>query len=434
MAKRPEPVKTVGKRCAIYTRKSTEEGLEQEFNSLDAQREACAAYILSQKHEGWSLVRDSYDDGGFSGGTMERPGLKRLLADVALGKVDVIVVYKVDRLTRALSDFAKIVEVLDARGASFVSITQAFNTTTSMGRLTLNVLLSFAQFEREVTGERIRDKIAASKKKGMWMGGNPPLGLDVRERKLVINDAEAETVRHIFRRYLALGSGPALVEELRRTGYRTRLAHGRGGIAFHTGALYHLLRNRMYIGKIVHRGTAYDGEHEPIIPLELWEQVQALLTSKKAEGSGRPRSTERSLLVGRVRDSEDRAMTPSHAVKGSRRYRYYVTHARELDSDGPPAARIAAHDLESLVIGRVADLSGQPQSSSKPARLGRCGASRLCLRSWLARLGNPSGAAAREAAGDRGGRVAGPAGRRPHRDRYPPLRYAVAARARRARS
>src|SRR6218665_2184256 len=235
-------------RCAIYTRKSTEEGLDQEFNSLDAQREACAAYVLSQKHEGWSLLPDYYDDGGYSGGNMDRPGLKRLLADVQAGKVDVIVVYKVDRLTRALSDFSKIVDVLDAAGASFVSVTQAFNTTTSMGRLTLNVLLSFAQFEREVMGERVRDKIAASKRKGIWMGGPVPLGYDVVDRKLVINEAEAETVRHIFRRYLELGSVRELMAALAREDVRSKVmtmrdGSKRGGCHFVRGPLYCLLKN-----------------------------------------------------------------------------------------------------------------------------------------------------------------------------------------------
>ena len=245
-------------RCAVYTRKSTEEGLEQAFNSLDAQREACEAYILSQRHEGWTLAKAAYDDGGFSGGTMERPGLKRLLADVQAGRVDVIVVYKVDRLTRALSDFAKIVDVLDARGASFVSVTQAFNTTTSMGRLTLNVLLSFAQFEREVTGERIRDKIAASKKKGMWMGGNVPLGYRVVDRKLLIDEADAQTVRHIFDRNVVLGSARPLIEELRTSGYRTRVrprSDGSppiGGVPFGRGMLFAMLSNRIYRGEIVH--------------------------------------------------------------------------------------------------------------------------------------------------------------------------------------
>jgi DNA invertase Pin-like site-specific DNA recombinase len=351
-----KPARAHGTRCAIYTRKSTEEGLEQAFNSLDAQREACAAYILSQRHEGWTLVKDSYDDGGFSGGNMARPGLKRLLADVETGKVDIIVVYKVDRLTRALSDFAKIVEILDARGASFVSVTQAFNTTTSMGRLTLNVLLSFAQFEREVTGERIRDKIAASKAKGMWMGGSPPIGYDVKERKLVVNKPEAETVRHIFRRYVALGTGQALAEDLRRTGYRTKLRGDRGGVPFGRGMLFHLLSNQTYIGKVVHRGVVFEGEQEAIVPTELWDAAQATLATNR---QGRTRTSnilERSLLAGRIVDGEGRRMSPSHAVKGSRRYRYYVTHSTALVAEGPAAWRIAAHDIENLVVDRIAGL------------------------------------------------------------------------------
>jgi DNA invertase Pin-like site-specific DNA recombinase len=256
-------------RCAIYTRKSTEEGLEQEFNSLDAQREACAAYILSQRHEGWSALPGFYDDGGFSGGNMQRPGLVKLMADVATGKVDVIVVYKVDRLTRSLADFAKIVDVLDAAGASFVSVTQSFNTTTSMGRLTLNVLLSFAQFEREVTGERIRDKIAASKRKGMWMGGPVPLGYDVFDRKLIVNDVEAEQIRHIMERYLALGSVRSLADELATIGYRTKLRPLRngtslGGVPFSRGGLFHLLANCVYTGEVRHKGQTYAGAHDPI--------------------------------------------------------------------------------------------------------------------------------------------------------------------------
>ena len=256
-------------RCAVYTRKSTEEGLDQAFNSLDAQREACAAYILSQRHEGWIMLPDYYDDGGYSGGNMARPGLVRLLADVRAGKIDAIVVYKVDRLTRALSDFAKIVETLDEAGASFVSIIQAFNTTTSMGRLTLNVLLSFAQFEREVDSERVRDKIAASKKKGMWMGGSVPLGYDVKDRKLIINDSEAATIRHIFWRYVELGSVRSLMASLTIDNVRTKLhvsANGRkrGGVPFASGQLYHLLQNRLYRGEIVHKDAAYPGLHEAI--------------------------------------------------------------------------------------------------------------------------------------------------------------------------
>ena len=261
-------------RCAIYTRKSSEEGLEQEFNSLDAQREACEAYIKSQRHEGWTTLATMYDDGGISGGTLERPSLKRLLADIEAKKIDTVVVYKVDRLTRSLSDFAKIVDVFDAQGVSFVSITQQFNTTTSMGRLTLNMLLSFAQFEREVTGERIRDKIAASKKKGMWMGGNPPLGYDVNDRKLIVNEAEAERVRHIFRRYAALGSVRLLGHELQRDGIvsktrRSATGEPRGAKPLARGALYLMLQNRIYRGEIVHRESSYPGVHAAIIDEEL---------------------------------------------------------------------------------------------------------------------------------------------------------------------
>ena len=348
-------------RCAIYTRKSSDEGLEQEFNSLHAQREACAAYVMSQRHEGWTLSSEIYDDGGFSGGNMERPGLKRLLAEIEAGLIDVIVVYKVDRLTRSLSDFARIVDVLDARGASFVSITQSFNTTTSMGRLTLNVLLSFAQFEREVTGERIRDKIAQSKAKGMWMGGTVPLGYVVRDRKLVIDEAEAETVRHIFRRYLALGSGQLLIDELRRNGYRTKLRPqtekpARGGVPFERGSLFYLLGNRIYLGELVHKGLYHAGEHEPIIDQPLWDAVQARIAENRYKPAKPNRQTEQSLLTGLVVDGESRRMTPTHAVKGARRYRYYVTHSSELVQGSPAACRVPAHDLETIVCDRLKQL------------------------------------------------------------------------------
>ena len=275
-------------RCAIYTRKSSEEGLEQAFNSLQAQREACEAFIDSQRHEGWVCLRAGYDDGGCSGATMERPALQQLLADITAGRVDIVVVYKIDRLTRSLADFAKIVEILDARGASFVSVTQQFNTTTSMGRLTLNVLLSFAQFEREVIGERIRDKIAASKKKGMWMGGVPPLGYRAQDRKLIVVDSEAEVVYALFRRYAELGSVRLLHEELKARGITSRSltsASGRvrGGKPFSRGALYLMLRNRIYRGEIVHNGQSHPGEHKPIIDQPLWDAVQAQLTSNAAE-------------------------------------------------------------------------------------------------------------------------------------------------------
>ncbi len=351
-------------RCAVYTRKSTEDGLEQEFNSLDAQYEACGAYALSQRHEGWVLLKGRYDDGGFSGGNMQRPGLKRLLADVEAGKVDIILLYKIDRLTRSLTDFAKIVEVLDRAAASFVSITQSFNTTTSMGRLTLNMLLSFAQFEREVTGERIRDKIAASKKKGLWMGGPVPLGYEVLERKLVVNQEEAEQVRHIMRRYLAIGSVPPLVEELNQEGYRTKIQRRssgphRGGCIFRRGTLYHLLSNCIYRGFIVHKGKAYPGEHEAIVDEELWGAVQALLADNACGSSRRLRHTHPSLLTGKVVDGENRQMSPSHATKSRRRYRYYVTRSDQLD--GTRAWRVSAHDLEQLVCSSVAEKLLDPQ-------------------------------------------------------------------------
>ena len=344
-------------RCAVYTRKSTEDGLEQEFNSLDAQYEACTAYALSQRHEGWVLVTDRYDDGGFSGGNMERPGLKRLLADIAARKVDIVLLYKIDRLTRSLTDFSKIVEVMDNAGASFVSITQSFNTTTSMGRLTLNMLLSFAQFEREVTGERIRDKIAASKKKGMWMGGPVPLGYEVRDRKLVVKEDEAAQVRHIMARYLELGSVPALVDELEHQGLRTKVqrrASGphRGGCVYRRGTLYHLLSNRIYRGLIVHKGKAYPGEHEAIVDEQLWDKVQAMLATNASGTSRRLKHQQPSLLIGKVVDGEGREMSPSHASKSSRRYRYYATRPDQLD--GTRAWRVSAQDLEHVVCSSIA--------------------------------------------------------------------------------
>lgn len=346
-------------RCAVYTRKSTEDGLDQEFNSLAAQYEACASYALSQRHEGWTLVDGRFDDGGFSGGNMQRPGLQRLLAEVAAGRVNVILVYKIDRLTRSLADFAKIVEVLDRAGASFVSITQSFNTTTSMGRLTLNMLLSFAQFEREVTGERIRDKIAASKRKGLWMGGPVPLGYRVESRKLVIDEAEADLVRQIYCRYLELGSVVELADDLNANGHRTKVQNGasgphRGGCAFRRGTLYHLLTNRIYRGEIVHKGQSFPGEHPAIINKQLWVEVQAKLKANASGPSRRLRSDQPSLLVGLVYDGECRAMTPTHATKAGRRYRYYVTRPDLVDAR--PAWRVSAHDLERLVCERLSIL------------------------------------------------------------------------------
>src|ERR1700720_3126368 len=307
-------------RCAIYTRKSSEEGLEQSFNSLDAQREAGEAFILSQRHEGWQVLPARYDDGGFSGGTMERPALKRLLEDVQAKKVNVVVVYKVDRLTRSLADFAKIVKILDARGVSFVSVTQQFNTTSSMGRLTLNVLLSFAQFEREVTGERIRDKIAASKKKGMWMGGIVPLGYDASERTLVINSAEAETVRCIFTLYHELGCVRRVKGEADRLGLRTKrstTASGieRGGKPFSRGHIYNLLSNPIYIGQIAHKGQLYPGQHPALIDAETWTAVRDQLVINASNHRRKADAVEPSLLAGLLTDSQGERFTPSHAVK-----------------------------------------------------------------------------------------------------------------------
>lgn len=342
------------KRCAIYTRKSTEEGLEQDFNSLDAQREACAAYILSLAAEGWEQVREHYDDGGWSGGNMDRPALRQLLADIEAGKVDIIVVYKVDRLTRSLADFAKIVEILDEKGASFVSVTQAFNTTNSMGRLTLNVLLSFAQFEREVTGERIRDKIAASKQKGMWMGGPVPLGYRLEDRKLVIEPSEAKTVRMIFDRYVELRSMPKLVEDLAAKGVRTKqrtYKSGKvvGGIPFGKGMLGNFLKNPLYTGRVKHNDQIYDGEHEAIIPVELFEQVQKIIRENGQEWRLGRKARNPSLLTSLLTDPDGRPMTPEHSAKGSRRYRYYVTRYKPGEKAGTPW-RVPAGDLDRAAI------------------------------------------------------------------------------------
>jgi site-specific DNA recombinase len=347
-------------RCAIYTRKSSEEGLEQSFNSLDAQREACQAFITSQRQEGWRILPESYDDGGYSGGSMDRPALKRLLADLEANKIDTIVVYKVDRLTRSLADFAKIVEALDARGVSFVSVTQQFNTTTSMGRLTLNVLLSFAQFEREVTGERIRDKIAASKRKGMWMGGRVPLGYDLEGRKLVPNQQEAEVVNKIFRLYLALGCVFKLKKRLDEEGIKskvwvTRSGPKAGGTSLARGALYYLLRNRIYVGEISHRRAFYPGQHQAVVAREIWEKVQAHLSNHNHGRNNVLDGRSTSLLTGLIKDAKGTCFTPSHAVKKEKRYRYYVSQSAIRDPGGQHSGpvRLPAHDIENLVTARL---------------------------------------------------------------------------------
>ena len=359
------PIRKV--RCAIYTRKSSEEGLDMEFNSLDAQREACEAYVTSQKREGWVQVPGHYDDGGFSGGTLERPALQRLLADIEAGRMDCVVVYKIDRLSRALVDFTKLVEVFERHNVTFVSITQSFNTTTSMGRLTLNILLSFAQFEREVIGERIRDKFAASRKKGMWMGGTPPLGYDVKNRKLVINDEEAALVRHIFERFLKVGSAILLVKELNAEGHRTKSwttqsGRVREGRLFNKGTLYKVLNNRVYIGEAVHKGKSYPGEHQAIVPMPLWDKVHAVLAENTRSRANRTRAQTSALLKGIVFGGNGKAMTPSHTRKNGRLYRYYVNmDAIKMGRDVLGLRHIAAGEIEAAVIAQVRTILRSPE-------------------------------------------------------------------------
>ena len=344
------------RRCAVYTRVSTDHGLEQEFNSLDAQREAAKAYIKSQTHEGWTLVRDNFDDGGFSGGSLERPSLQRLLEAIRARRVDVVVVYKVDRLTRSLADFAKLVELFDAHAVSFVSVTQSFNTTSSMGRLTLNVLLSFAQFEREVTSERIRDKIAASKQRGLWVGGMVPLGYASRDKKLVVVEEEAERVRLIFQLYRELGSLGRLLPELRKRGIVTKvrqLSTGRtiGGIPFTSGPLAYLLRNRFYVGEVVYRGKVCPAEHPPILEKELFEAVQAQLT-RQHRSFVTKRAGSQALLLGRLFDDRGNRMSPSHANKRGVRYRYYLSAAlaQARPEEAGSVRRVAAAVVEGQVL------------------------------------------------------------------------------------
>jgi site-specific DNA recombinase len=386
------------RRCAIYTRKSSEEGLEQDFNSLHAQREACEAFIKSQAGEGWRLVKTAYDDGGMSGGTMERPALQYLLSDINQGLIDVVVVYKVDRLTRSLSDFAKMVEVFDARGVSFVAVTQQFNTTTSMGRLTLNVLLSFAQFEREVTGERIRDKIAASKKKGMWMGGLVPLGYDVIDRRLVVNQSEAEVVREIFRQYLKLGSVRLLMEDLKRRGIRSKVRVAKngkqtGGNSFFRGALYSVLSNPIYIGEIRHKGIHHPGLHESIADRELWDATQLLLRNHAGRRAPRARRSDPSPLTSKLFDESGQSLTPSHAVKGERRYRYYVSRnliKGPVDSTGR-GWRLPAPEIEQTIATAVGQILNDQTEIANAAQATGLAENRLpsifsTAEAWRARL------------------------------------------------
>lgn len=344
-------------RCAVYTRKSSEEGLEQEFNSLHAQREACEAYVASQRSEGWVLVRDQYDDGGLSGGTLERPGLRRLLADVEDGLVDVVVVYKIDRLSRSLMDFSQLVEVFDRNDVTFVSVTQSFNTTTSMGRLTLNILLSFAQFEREVTAERIRDKFAASRKKGMWMGGVPPMGYEVEDRKLIVRDDEAANVRWIFERFIEIGSGTVLARELAERGVQTRR-----GNRIDKKFLYRMLNNRTYIGEAVHKGQSYPGEHEAIIDRAVWDKVHAILQESPRKRAARTRADTPALLKGLLFGPDGAAFSPTHTRKKGKLYRYYVSQTVLKHGAGTcPVGRVPAGEIEAAVIEQLRAVFRQPE-------------------------------------------------------------------------
>jgi DNA invertase Pin-like site-specific DNA recombinase len=374
---KPASIKPV--RCAIYTRVSTDQGLDQEFNSLDAQYDAASAYIKSQAHAGWTLIRSRYDDGGYSGGSTDRPDLQRLLDDIRARKLDVIVVYKVDRLTRSLADFAKLVELFDAQGVSFVSVTQQFNTTTSMGRLTLNVLLSFAQFEREVTSERIRDKIAASKRKGLWVGGPLPLGYEMKDGKIAVVEDEAERVRLIYRRYLELGGVNALVRDLRekdvRTKIRLRVAGAtHGGIPFGRGSLFYLLRNRFYIGEVNYKGEILPGEQPPIMERELFDAVQQKLTDQWSHRNHAKAKSDH-LLTGLLYDDAGHRMIPTHATKAGIRYRYYIS-LPHLKGESKTASvgsvsRIPATDIEDIIVKSVSEhlvaQHGQPSSNSAPA-------------------------------------------------------------------
>ncbi len=347
-------------RCAVYTRKSTEEGLDQEYNSIDAQRDAGHAYIASQRNEGWIAVSDDYDDPAYSGGNMERPALQRLLADIEAGKIDVVIIYKIDRLTRSLADFSRMVEVFEQHKVSFVSVTQNFNTTTSMGRLMLNILLSFAQFEREVTGERIRDKITASKKKGLWMGGIPPLGYDVENRRLVLNEREAKIIRHIFQRFVELGSSTMLVKELRLDGvtskcWTTREGKIREGKLVDKSLIYKLFNNRTYLGELRHKEQWYPAEHSSIIDLELWDKVHAILATNGRVRGNVTRAKVTYLLKGIVFGNDGRALSPWHTTKkNGRRYRYYIPQRDAKEHAGASGLpRLPAAELESAVLDQL---------------------------------------------------------------------------------
>jgi len=368
-------------RCAVYTRKSSEEGLDMDFNSLDAQRESCEAYVVSQRAEGWILVADRYDDGGFSGGTLERPALQRLLAGVKIGKIDVIVVYKIDRLSRSMLDFLNLVELFEGHGVTFVSVTQSFNTKDAMGRMALNILVTFAQFERELIGERIRDKVAASRKRGKWMGGWTPLGYEVRDRKLIIHEEDAERVRSIFRRFVQLKSATLLACELVAAGATNRYGH-----ALDKGVLYKLLHNRVYIGEAVRKGVSYPGEHEPIISRELWDQVHAILKVSPRKRAGNARAQTPAPLKGLLFGPDGAAMSPTHTRRGGKLYRYYISQTAMKRGGGAdcPVRLVPAAEIERIVIDQVRHLIRTPETSFKP------GAPRGCAMYRKKRFGPPS--------------------------------------------
>ena len=363
------------KRCVVYTRKSSEEGLDQAFNSLDAQFEAGTAFIQSQKQEGWFLLDGRYGDGGFSGGNMERPALKRLLADVEAGFVDIIVVYKVDRLTRSLADFAKLVEVFDQHNVSFISVTQQFNTTSSMGRLTLNVLLSFAQYEREVTAERIRDKISASKKKGMWMGGTPPLGYLAQDGELSIIGEEASLVRLIFAEFISIGSMTQLCMQLAESGHRTKTfisqrGNRRGGRPFLKTDIYKILHNRIYIGEIKHKDKWYSGLHDAIIDRDLWNKVHATLRQSPTTRTQKQKFQTTAPLKGLLFGPEGKAMTPTHTKQNGKIYRYYLTHTAAKKGHAECSVKmVPAADLENIVLNEIKGLFSHPSVISKTAQV-----------------------------------------------------------------
>lgn len=344
-------------RCAVYTRKSSEDGLEMEFNSLDAQREACAAYVASQRGEGWVEVANDYDDGGVSGGTLERPALRRLLADIGAGRIDIVVVYKIDRLSRSMADFLKLVESFEHHGVTFVSVTQSFNTQTAVGRMTLNMLMTFAQFEREVIGERIRNKVAASRKKGIWMGGWAPFGYEVRDRKLIIQPADAEQVRSIFKRFVQLKSATLLARELVLAGAKNRYGH-----LLDKGVLYKLLHNQVYIGDAVHKGVAYPGEHEAIIDRKLWDQVHAILKQSPRKRAANTRAQTPALLKGLLFGPDGAAMSPTHTRKGGRLYRYYISQSvMKRGTEACSVRQVPAAEIERIVIDQIRSLLQTPE-------------------------------------------------------------------------